>query len=63
MPGGAYSVYAAELAEAGQGPVQSYQSANYNIAVAGNTNYMPVTAALALAVHGLCAWGAARDRE
>ncbi len=24
---------------------------------------VPVTAALALAVHGLCAWGAARDRE
>ena len=53
MPGGAYSVYAAELAEAGQGPVQSYQSANYNIAVAGNTNYMPVTAALGMNLHAV----------
>jgi hypothetical protein len=53
MPGGAYSVWASEFAEAAQGVIQSYSSAQYNIKTAGNSTNMPVTAQLGMNLHAI----------
>ncbi|MCI4320570.1 MAG: hypothetical protein L3K23_10670 [Thermoplasmata archaeon] len=53
MPGGAYSVWASEFAEASQGVAQSYSSASYNLKTAGNTTNMPVTAQLGMNIHAV----------
>lgn len=53
MPGGAYSVYAADVSEAIQGPVESFSSPQYNATSAGSTSYMPVTAQLGMNLSGI----------
>lgn len=53
MPGGAYSVYAADMSEAIQGAVLSYASAPVTQTTAGTANYWPVTAPLGANLGGI----------
>jgi hypothetical protein len=53
MPGGAYHVYAVDVAEAIQGPVLSYSSPTVTMTSGGSTNYYPVTAALGMNLAGV----------
>jgi len=53
MPGGAYSVYAADVGEAMVGATLSYASVQYNGTSASSSNYMPVTAALGMNLGGI----------
>ena len=53
MPGGAYEVYAADLAESCISPVQSFTSPQYNVTSSGSTTYMPVSAQLGMNLAGI----------
>ena len=53
MPGGAYSVYAADVAEGIQGSAESFTSPQYNGTAAGSSSYMPVTAQLGMNLAGI----------
>jgi hypothetical protein len=53
MPGGAYHVYAVDVAEGIQGPVLSFSSPIFNETSGGSTNYMPVTAPLGMNLAGV----------
>ena len=53
MPGGAYSVYAADVSESIQGSVLSYNSSPFTTSSSGNTNLMPVSAPLGMNLAGV----------
>lgn len=53
MPGGAYSVYASDVAEAIQGAVLSYASPSINIQTGSTANYWPVVAPMGMNLAGI----------